>query len=520
MFGNVVITTDDVVICRLCPAAAGGVVHAVADDATRQGRSRRPSRASAARHWSASTCRCSTPLMWGGGAALGAIGGVLLAMITPLTPDLGQWTLVQGFAAMTLGGFGSLGGAVVGGILLGITEKLLGFYVNTVFIEITGYLVPILCCCCARRACSAAARSCVSDGVRAQSLALFWLLPLVLAAASRCCSTQYQQYVVNTDADLRARRDRLQSGRRQSRPARIFQRRLFRPRRLHQRHPDGCSSACPGGSQIIPAGIVGGLAGCIASIPALRGVRLFYLAIMTLAFGELMRWIYIRWEPLTGGSMGMAVPTASLFGWTLEHRPAPVLRLPRPRRPGGRRHRPAAALALRPRLPGDQGQRDRRGRHGHPDRPLHRARASPGAASSSASAGAMFAALVGHLTPVSFDLTELILRIRHHHGGRPRQPDRLGHRCRRHHRRAAGLRQLPRLPGTGVRRADHPGHPVPAATASPACWPGCIRFSTTATTVTDTAQLLEVRDLTVRFGGLIAVNGVSFRCRTAARSAR
>ena len=47
-------------------------------------------------------------------------------MITPLTPDLGQWTLVQGFAAMTLGGFGSLGGAVAGGILLGITEKLLG----------------------------------------------------------------------------------------------------------------------------------------------------------------------------------------------------------------------------------------------------------------------------------------------------------------------------------------------------------------------------------------------------------
>jgi branched-chain amino acid transport system permease protein len=69
---------------------------------------------------------------------------VMLSLITPLTPDLGQWTLVQGFAAMTLGGFGSLGGAVAGGILLGITEKLLGFYVNTVFIEITGYLVPIL----------------------------------------------------------------------------------------------------------------------------------------------------------------------------------------------------------------------------------------------------------------------------------------------------------------------------------------------------------------------------------------
>ena len=62
----------------------------------------------------------------------------------PLTPDLGQWVLVQGFAAMTLGGFGSLGGAVVGGMLLGIMQKLLGFYVGTVFIDITGYLVTIL----------------------------------------------------------------------------------------------------------------------------------------------------------------------------------------------------------------------------------------------------------------------------------------------------------------------------------------------------------------------------------------
>ena len=69
---------------------------------------------------------------------------------------------------------------------------------------------------------------------------------------------------------------------------------------------------------VIPAALAGGIGGAVASIPALRGVRLFYLAIMTLAFGELMRWTYIRWEALTGGSMGMAVPTADLFGWTLD----------------------------------------------------------------------------------------------------------------------------------------------------------------------------------------------------------
>jgi branched-chain amino acid transport system permease protein len=82
--------------------------------------------------------------MWGAGATLGAAGGVLLALIVPLTPDMGVWTLVRGFAAMTLGGFGSLSGAVVGGLLLGLMEKLLGFYVSTAFIDITAYLVTIV----------------------------------------------------------------------------------------------------------------------------------------------------------------------------------------------------------------------------------------------------------------------------------------------------------------------------------------------------------------------------------------
>jgi len=59
---------------------------------------------------------------------------------------------------------------------------------------------------------------------------------------------------------------------------------------------------------------VGALAGVLASLPALRRVRLFYLAIMTMAFGELMRWIYIRAEPLTNGSMGLAVPPPVVFG--------------------------------------------------------------------------------------------------------------------------------------------------------------------------------------------------------------
>src|SRR4029450_11543333 len=59
----------------------------------------------------------------------------------------------------------------------------------------------------------------------------------------------------------------------------------------------------PWWTTIVPAGLIGALAGILASLPALRRIRLFYLAIMTMAFGELLRWIYIRAEPLTNGSV-------------------------------------------------------------------------------------------------------------------------------------------------------------------------------------------------------------------------
>ena len=81
--------------------------------------------------------------MWGVGLAMGALGGILIAPISLLHPDLGASFLSRGFAAMALGGFGSLGGAVVGALLLGLAEQLFGFYINTALIAITAYLVIV-----------------------------------------------------------------------------------------------------------------------------------------------------------------------------------------------------------------------------------------------------------------------------------------------------------------------------------------------------------------------------------------
>ena len=81
--------------------------------------------------------------MWGVGLAMGALAGILIAPISLLHPDLGASFLIRGFAAMTLGGFGSLGGAVVGALLLGMAEQLFGFYISSTLIDITAYLVIV-----------------------------------------------------------------------------------------------------------------------------------------------------------------------------------------------------------------------------------------------------------------------------------------------------------------------------------------------------------------------------------------
>jgi branched-chain amino acid transport system permease protein len=81
--------------------------------------------------------------MWGVAAALGAIAGILVAPITLLYPDMGGQVLIRAFAAMTLGGFGNLGGAIAGGLIMGVLEQFAGGYISTTLIDISAYIVII-----------------------------------------------------------------------------------------------------------------------------------------------------------------------------------------------------------------------------------------------------------------------------------------------------------------------------------------------------------------------------------------
>ncbi|MDA0998621.1 MAG: branched-chain amino acid ABC transporter permease [Proteobacteria bacterium] len=65
---------------------------------------------------------------------------------------------------------------------------------------------------------------------------------------------------------------------------------------------------------IVASAVAGGIAGFLASVTALRGIRLYYLAIITLAFGELMRWVYLHGDKITKGSDGLLIPQPIFFG--------------------------------------------------------------------------------------------------------------------------------------------------------------------------------------------------------------
>lgn len=82
--------------------------------------------------------------MWGVGSALAALAGILAAPTLLVSADVGVRPFLLGFAAMSLGGFGSFPGAVVGGLLIGLIEVFAGFYVSTTLGNAAGFLIILI----------------------------------------------------------------------------------------------------------------------------------------------------------------------------------------------------------------------------------------------------------------------------------------------------------------------------------------------------------------------------------------
>ncbi|MBK7991055.1 MAG: branched-chain amino acid ABC transporter permease [Comamonadaceae bacterium] len=83
------------------------------------------------------------PLMFGIGLGLSGVAGCLLSMAYTISPSMGEPYTVTALIVITLGGFGSMSGALAGGLLLGVIEALGMHFTNPSLKALLSYSVFI-----------------------------------------------------------------------------------------------------------------------------------------------------------------------------------------------------------------------------------------------------------------------------------------------------------------------------------------------------------------------------------------
>ncbi len=72
---------------------------------------------------------------------------------------------------------------------------------------------------------------------------------------------------------------------------------------------------------VLGGGLTAGLIGMLFGLPSLR-VKGFYLAISTIAAQFIIMWVIKNWTDVTGGNIGLSVPTAEIFGYSFTSQPS------------------------------------------------------------------------------------------------------------------------------------------------------------------------------------------------------
>ena len=79
-------------------------------------------------------------LIWAISAGVSAVAAILLSPVSMIDVNMGFMS-IKAFAAAVLGGFGSIPGALVGGIVIGVVEQLAGYFLPAGFQDVTSNVV-------------------------------------------------------------------------------------------------------------------------------------------------------------------------------------------------------------------------------------------------------------------------------------------------------------------------------------------------------------------------------------------
>jgi len=77
------------------------------------------------------------------GCALAAVAGGLMGAIFQVEPSMGGFAMAKGIAVIILGGLGSIWGAVIGGIILGLIDGIIPLWANTTVATMIGFILII-----------------------------------------------------------------------------------------------------------------------------------------------------------------------------------------------------------------------------------------------------------------------------------------------------------------------------------------------------------------------------------------
>src|SRR5262249_36604834 len=83
-------------------------------------------------------------LGWGFAAAIGSVAGIMVAPVLFLDPNMMGGVLLYAFTGALLGGITSPVGAVLGGLIVGVTENLVGTYLIASHLNLTVGLILII----------------------------------------------------------------------------------------------------------------------------------------------------------------------------------------------------------------------------------------------------------------------------------------------------------------------------------------------------------------------------------------
>ncbi len=76
-------------------------------------------------------------------SALGVAAGVLVGALYAVAPGVSGGLVIKGFAVLILGGLGSIPGAIIGGIVLGVTESFSSAFVSSGYKDVISFLLMI-----------------------------------------------------------------------------------------------------------------------------------------------------------------------------------------------------------------------------------------------------------------------------------------------------------------------------------------------------------------------------------------